>query len=582
MAKRSKPRRAVRRSALPTSQAHWMAARAKNALRRPIFIGSLSVGAFVVALVALLTLPQQIDRAARRVVPAAPTVDTIAPLAALEVARVQVRAAEDSLAVARQAAQAAFRTVSVDTVGPATAARRDSINALKGSLDALIERAENVPLPSSYRALGDALAAQGETRVLVLLDSLGRIEREREAFGAVGSADPIYVALTSAATDVGRAIVDVAQARQAAFDQQVAAMTPKVETIPAELLAAADTVPRIATRDAARAALAVATSRLARARQQALALAAAEERAERATSFSVPPSAILGAALVLGAVLGFGAAFIGEIRHPRLADAAEAERLTGLRVLGVVQPRRANPERSRREADRAAPPTLDPTADAYQLAYLHVATASPGLLILTVTGDEPSVPAIVATNLAAISATEARHTLVIDGDAASSAVASVLHTRAEPGVVELIDDQTTVSEAIETAPVGRGNTVDVLPSGVGVPLPDVTEVSAILQREVGRLARRYDTIITVISAEHALAGLPASLPSPDLLYCCRVGHTKLRTLREAAVALRRVGGNPIGLVVWDALPVILPTPTELTTGRRPQRTSEMAVVTQPA
>ena len=34
----------------------------------------------------------------------------------------------------------------------------------------------------------------------------------------------------------------------------------------------------------------------------------------------------LGAALVLGAVLGFGAAFFGEIRQPRLADAAEAER----------------------------------------------------------------------------------------------------------------------------------------------------------------------------------------------------------------------------------------------------------------
>lgn len=579
MAKRSKPRRAVRRSPLPTTQAHWMAARAKNALRRPVFIGSLSVGTFVVALVALLTIPQQVERAARRVASAVTSqVDTIAPLGALEVARARARAAEDSLVRARQASQAAFRSVMVDTVSPATAARRDTINALKVSLDVLIDRAENVPLPSSYRALGDALAAQGETRVVPLLDSLGRIEREREAFGAVGSADPIYVALTSAATDVGRAIVGVAQARQVALDQQVAAMTPKVETIPGELLAAADTAPRLAARDSARAALAVATAALARARQQALAADAREEQARLSTSFAVPSAAILGAALVLGAVLGFGAAFVSEVRHPRLADAAEAERVTGLRVLGVVQPRRSNPERSRRESDRSAPPTLDPEADAYQLAYLHVATASPGLLILTVTGDEPSVPAIVATNLAAISAMEARHTLVIDGDSASCAVASVLHTRAEPGVVELIDDQATVGEAIQTAPVGRGNTVDVISSGIGVPLPDVTEVSALLQREVGRLARRYDTILAVTSADHALAGLPASLPSPDVLYCCRVGYTKLRTLREAAVALRRAGGNPIGLVVWDAQPVLLPTPTELTVGRRPQRTSEMAVV----
>lgn len=555
-----------------------MAARAKNALRRPVFFGSVSVGAFVVALVALILLPQQAKRAALRVEPKPEErVDTIAALQGLQVATVRLRVAEDSLLHSRRAAQQAFQAVAVDTLSAPTIARRDTLNAVLAMLGGLIERAENAPLPTSYRALGDALAAQGDTRALVLLDSLARLEREREAFGAVGSADPIFVALTSAANDIGRAIVAAAESRRNAIRQQITAITPRVETLPAELLATADTVPRLAARDSALSALAVANAHLAQRRQQALALEAREERAQRLASFSVPPVAILGAALVIAAVFGFGAALADELKQPRLADAAEAERITGLRVLGIVQPRQISPERTRRESDRAAPPLLDPAADAYQLVYLHVATASPGLLILTVTGDDPVVPPVVAANLAAISATEARHTLLIDADAAACGVAAVLHTRAEPGLVDLIDRRASTSDATTMASVGRNSVVDVVPSGVGVPLPDVTEVSAVLQKEVARLSRRYDTILVVASGEHAVEGLPAALPSPDVLFCARVGHSRIRDLRETLVALRRGGANPLGLVIWDTVPAALPTPAELTSGPRPQRTQEMAI-----
>jgi len=583
MPKRPKPNRAIRRAALPISlplsRATWMAARAKNAMRRPVFIGALSIGAFIVALVALIVVPQQMQRAARRVAPQpSERVDTLSALAAFELARARLRAADDSLNASRRAAQAAFQSVAVDTLSPPTIARRDTLEAIAANLSALIDRAENAPLPTSYRALGEAVAAFGDTRVIVLMDSLTKIEREREAFGAVGSADPIFVALTSSANEIGRQIVAVAEGRRSQLQQQIAAITPRVETIPAALLETADTLPRIAARDSARVELAFATNRLARLRQQALAIQAREERAARLLSFSVPPTALLGAALVLGAVLGFGYAFLDEVRKPRLADAAEAERVTGLRVLGVVQPRRVVAERARRESDRESPPQLDPAADAYQLVYLHVATASPGLLILTVTGDDAAVPAVVAANLAAISSSEARHTLVIDGDAAACGVAAVLHTRAEPGLVDLIDRQATIGESITTASVGRSSVVDVLPSGVGVPLPDASEIAAVLQKEVGRLSRRYDTILVVTSSEHAIGGLPASLPSPDLLFCARVGHSRLRELRESVLALRRAGANPLGLIVWDTAPAVLPTPAELTAGPRPQRTQEMAVV----
>src|SRR5215203_3111343 len=208
MPKHTRPHRAMRRATIPFTRATYIAARAKNAMRRPVFIGSVSIGAFVLALVALIVVPQQVQRNAER--PAPPPeqlVDTIAPAQELDIAKARLHVAEDSLGRARVASAQAFRAVTVDTLSPPTVARRDTLARARAAVTALIERAENAPLPSSYRALGDALAQQGETRVLVLLDSLGKIEREREAFGAVGSADPIFVALTSAANDIGRGIV---------------------------------------------------------------------------------------------------------------------------------------------------------------------------------------------------------------------------------------------------------------------------------------------------------------------------------------------------------------------------------------
>jgi hypothetical protein len=107
---------------------------------------------------------------------------------------------------------------------------------------------------------------------------------------------------------------------------------------------------------------------------------------------------------IFGAVIGFGFALVDEVRHPRIADAYEAERATGVRVLGVISPLPQSPERGRRSSDRDAPPYIDPGADGHQLIYLHVASAGSNVLMLTITGDNPAVSAVVAINFAAIAA----------------------------------------------------------------------------------------------------------------------------------------------------------------------------------
>src|SRR5438876_11656436 len=84
-----------------------------------------------------------------------------------------------------------------DTFPPAVRAQRDSLSAELATLNRLIDRAENAPLPTSYRALAASPTVAADPRVRVLLDSLADIERERNAFGAVGGVDPVDLSLTS-------------------------------------------------------------------------------------------------------------------------------------------------------------------------------------------------------------------------------------------------------------------------------------------------------------------------------------------------------------------------------------------------
>jgi hypothetical protein len=112
--------------------------------------------------------------------------------------------------------------VVVDTLGPILIARRDSLTGSVNDLDALITRVETAPLAASYRALAESPQLTSNPRVKALLDSLTDIERDRDAFGAAGGTDPVYVALTSRATEIGRAIQNVLRtdARRSAADCQ--------------------------------------------------------------------------------------------------------------------------------------------------------------------------------------------------------------------------------------------------------------------------------------------------------------------------------------------------------------------------
>lgn len=555
----------------------WMTARARNAMRRPVFIGAVGVGTFVTALVAMVVTPQQTERAAQAVAPKpSEWPDTAALIAVLDSTHARFASADSALAQARARAVRIAQTPP-DTVDPALAARRDSLTASIASLGGLITRADNAPLPASYRALGEAPALAGDPRVKALLDSLSEVEKEREGAGALGGADPTFVALTTQATEIGRQIQTIASSKRDDMARTLAVLTPPAPPASGAQLAAADTMLHAAQRDSAFASYRTAAVQLAQARQQTMLLQQRADRAREIATTSAPPLALLAAALVVGIVLGFGVALLAEIRRPRIADEHEAEWAAGSRVLASVRPQPPAPERTRRSADRNIPPYIDPASEAYQLLYLTIATAGANLLMLTVTGNEPAINAIVASNFAAIAAEEARNVLVIDTDVATSSVASALRLHADPGLLDVLGGRTEWAEATVQATVGRDRTIDIVPSGTGHPLPGAAEIMDLLRRDAARLARHYDAIIIVAPVELATAGLPGALPIGDTIYCARLGHTRVRAVRQGIAGVRLAGGNPLGVVLWDAEPPVVLTPEELAAAPRPWRTSEMPI-----
>jgi Mrp family chromosome partitioning ATPase len=242
---------------------------------------------------------------------------------------------------------------------------------------------------------------------------------------------------------------------------------------------------------------------------------------------------------------------VREIRHPRLADAVEAEDATGIRVLAVVRPHARHPERARRSVDREMSAHIDPGSDAYRMVYLHLAGADERIASVVVTGDDPAVAAIVAANVAAAAAFDARSVLLVDASSLPSAIASLLRVRDRPGFAQILDGDADWAETVVPATVGRERTLDVIPGGAGAGSTAAAD-DELVRTSIARLARRYDLVVVFARGED-LRGR-SLLPASDVVLCSTVASTPIADLALAIAALRAGGAVVRGVVLWDAPP----------------------------
>ena len=529
----------------------WMAARARNALRRVVVFGIVGGVVFIGALIAFVVVPRNASRKALAVAASIESrTDSGPTVAARDRYLAELTATDSVLNATRRALMPVPATV-IDTFPPAVRAQRDSLGAELATLNRLIDRAENAPLPTSYRALAASPVVAADPRVRVLLDSLADIERDRNAFGAVGGVDPVYLSLTSRANAIGRQIQGIADAKRGEVRGKLALIRPTPAPVVKPVITV-DTIKLVAQHTTAQQNYATAVAQLDQINQKNARIDRESARARELANVGAPPWAMLAAAVVLALAVGFAASFGTELKRPHIADPREAEQISGARVLTVIKPPEVVVERSRRQADVEAPPLIDVVSESYRTLYLHIASVEASVPIVTITGDDPGIVATIAANLAASAAYEARSTLLVDVDPTTCSVASVLRIRPDPGLSGIITGNATWPEAIIPTTIGRDRPLDVLPSGTrrsGLPEPNVVEE---VRKELARMQRRYDFIIIAAPTSYVQRSANSIIPAPDVILCARIAHTTVGGLKSAVDSLRGADMRIHGLVLWDA------------------------------
>lgn len=522
----------------------WLAARTRNALQRRRRFAMLAVFVFAAVLASFVFAPSGARGAWVRVrASALDWHDTVSLVQRRRAAQGRLARADSALTAARASQHLTRITLPQNSLTPGQALRRDSLATRIAAYDALLARAEEAPLPETYRAIGESPLVRREPRVGQLLDSLAAIEREREAIGGAVGVDPVFVELTTRANAIGRQIAAIAEARRGDAQRELTAIQPRAlrsgqTALPDTLAASRDRAQK--ERD-----LALVERLLADARRGNVALLAAEQERRRGTELAPVPVLVVAAAIIAFAV-AFALTLLDEFRSPRIADLAEVERLTGARVVATIRPREIPIDRRRRSVDRMVPPILDPTSDDYRLLALHVGVHLPKDGIVAVVAEQPVLAAVVAANLAAIFANEPRETLLADAILSDECVAQVLGIHSGPGLGAVIENRRRWSEVLSQIATGRDQTMDVLPSGRPRGLPSRAEAEGLI-REVERSARRYDVTVVVIPPNATYRVRPGRA----VLLCAQLQRTRGRRLARLAAGMRDEGGEIMGVVLWD-------------------------------
>lgn len=560
-----------------------MAARARNAARRGGLIAAVGLLAVVTTVLVLVLVPRQVNRTVRaRIDALPPAADTVMLLANLTGASDRLRNAEANLqtlrvayadriasaaasATANAAANANF-SQPAGTAPTASGAAPFSTSDTRHELSLRVARARAAPLAENFRAVGEAEFLRTDARARVLVDSLNDVSRDREAYAALSGPDARYAAMTARLTTLGQRLVILAEQRLAASvasSPSTPARTaePAVDVPSAQLLdtttlaqpqqflgdSAVERGARAAL-DSAKARLLVAEATMAAARAGNARLDTLRAEAEADTPARVPQAAMLLAALITGLAVGYGVAFYLEVKHPRIADAAEVERVADTRVI-VHTGKSAGNSRfpNRREADTTLPRVIDVASEAYQLLHITLTGFGDTSREVRVVGTDAIMSATVGINLAAAAVRDSRATLLIDASVPAGTARRLLLPRG--GRVESAfrssasDASTSRDVPVFRTRVGRDLYLEtaLVPAGA----------AALSSSEWRELAKEQDFCV-IVQPDTAAAMRDAPLDSRDVILCAQVGVTRLDWLTSRAEALRANGNRVRAVLLWAA------------------------------
>lgn len=541
-----------------------MRARARLAVRRARpFALRWSLATGVPALLALVLPfvapdPGATDRAELERLAA----DTLRVAQRARTAEAAVTAAESLLAAARTADASSRRMAARPAVPSMT--RPGATAALDPALtefSRLLDEARRLRTPAALLAVAADPAVNAGPRMRALADTLRALAARRVP--GMSAADSATLQRRIARTGVS--ILAIAGNRRAdllaATGNSALPEAPAPGAAPAAAMVAApqavvgpaaDTIALVAGLAAARDSLAR-TLRVQDSLTNVLRVRASTTGTpprRRAAAF-VPALALL-VLLILGLAARLGIALRAELEAPTLADASEAERLTGLRVLTTV-----------RDALLDGPARFKPSGvDPFRMLYLGLTATGTRARTALVAGPDLEIAAATGARLAIAAAADHRNTLIVDVDASRIALSRTFHERAEPGLHDVLARAFAWREVARPVGSSDGLPITLLPAGTERDdQARGAELDALLA-DFGRFRGAYELTLAVAPLEEIDLAVALVSTSPILLTAA-VGETSVDALVTSADALRTAGRKVHGLVLWDAPRPVLPTRAEL-------------------
>jgi len=523
-------------------RADWLAARAMLAARRlrpyRFIAAAIFVVVFGAAYAARGPLAERIAAAERKAARARTAErDTTPLIARLRQANSTLAARDSAWRSAQSQAERAAAVLSVEQQR-----LRDSLRTVSTQLAAALDRAAKAPLPSSYRALGETGALRHLGAVQVLIDTLALLEHARQALDPVEAPQSEFAQLSRRANAIGSSLQAIGQARLATITRQLTAVaTPTpIDTV------TGDTTHTRTQRDTARWEVAQAESALRDARQWHVATRAdadsvAQARAEQMLGAS--PSITAASATLVVLVIVFTLAVLIEARTPTIAHAREAERLTGVPVLGVAGRFRVPREGRARLHSGAG-------VDPFRMMYLALTASGTKERVVCITGDDATTTVAVACRLA-VSAAAERATLLVDLAPGVQGASAFLGWRDEPGFTEAIAGVRLWREVARSVGASEGLSLEVIPAGS--PRQDTEEsvCNDSARAEFDRFLAEYDVIVLVAPNATAIEHGVAVIGHPLTIVTATVASTRHRHLEEETARLRTSGAKIHGVLLLD-------------------------------
>jgi polysaccharide biosynthesis transport protein len=281
-------------------------------------------------------------------------------------------------------------------------------------------------------------------------------------------------------------------------------------------------------------------------------------------SFKVAPRTKRNGAIavVLGMILGLGAAFLAEALDTRVRTVDAVRNALGIPVLGQLQAPPKSVSKQGKLVMLAAPTSVEAESFRTLRANLAFANANHKARVLMITSalDEEG-KSTTAANLALVLARGGRSVVLIDADLRAPRLHELFDLDEKPGLTDLELGDAELDEALREIHIldagergGReAGTLEVLPAGAALHDPDELGAEAAVARIVREVRSRADFVL-VDAAPLLRVGDAVALSAhvDGLLVVVRLQSLRSATLDELERTLAATPTAKLGVVVTGA------------------------------